>query len=440
MLHNKKLLYIFVFILIGSILFLLVCGIFFYFRIDSSISSITSLPSSNSYLFLGSNVSNIENCQTEKIGVIQNTNYHDPLNYLTENQQIKIEYQEEKSLNTLALALQRKEIGCAIIDKTSYEELSENHYLKQKTTILYEHVNNEQSDSPIFNTTTHILLSGIDSLGSAKINTRSDMNLIASVNLQRKEILLTSIPRDAYIKNYCLQQKGDKLTHTSNQGIQCTISALEDLLAIEIPYYVRISFSSVIEGANILGGLEIDVPMNFCEYDEYKRVIYLKKGKQTLNGSQVLALARHRYTLVDGDMARNRNQQLILEALIQKTKSFTTIFLIEDILKLVEKTVHTNFAKEEIYQLLYLQSQDMRPFTIHHQSISGYGEMKYTASIPNIKVSVLELSKNSLNSAKKQIKEMEEDISLANFTYSINKHPKIPTLDIKQGLSTCHIH
>lgn len=435
----KKIILLLIILLVAFSLVLGTIGVWFLYRFNQSMEILTTNSNSN-YLFLGVNKSIISDCQSQALGTLEEPLSQELSSLLATYLSQDFQLHNENSLNTLALSLKNDKIGCAIVDKDSYEALSNNHYLKKTASLLLDTTNEaKESTSPLFTQTVHILLSGIDTLGNARVNTRSDMNMLVSLNIDRKEVLLTSIPRDAYIKNTCMYNKLDKLTHTSNQGITCTVQSLEQLLSIDIPYYVRLSFSSVIEAVDLLGGLEIDVPINYCEYNEYKKIIYVHKGLQTLNGSQVLSLARHRYTLKGGDMDRNKNQQRILQALINKTMDFRTFLILEDILELLERNISTNLSKEDIYQLIQLQTQDTRPFTMRTQALKGYGKEAYTASIPTIPMSVLELSTSSLKQVTQQLNNMEKEIDLSSFMYSINTNQSPPSLEVQQGTSTCHL-
>ena len=90
----------------------------------------------------------------------------------------------------------------------------------------------------------NVYVTGIDTYGSVNTVSRSDVNLIVTVNPKTKQILMTSIPRDCEIN---LHSNGelDKLTHTGNYGTAETINTIQDLLDMEINYFVRTNFSGM---------------------------------------------------------------------------------------------------------------------------------------------------------------------------------------------------
>lgn len=115
-----------------------------------------------------------------------------------------------------------------------------------------ENVSSEGSKYTINNGTFNIYISGIDTSGSISNVSRSDANILVTVNTNTHEILLTSIPRDYYVT---LHSKGakDKLTHSGLYGINETVTTVEDLLDTEINYYVRVNFTTVIKLVDVLG-------------------------------------------------------------------------------------------------------------------------------------------------------------------------------------------
>lgn len=340
-------------------------------------------------------------------------------------------------------ALKQKKIAALIVTANTYEILDDSYHLKNKVRLVYEYVIDKPKETNLLETPFHVLITGIDQIGSSKKHARSDANVIASVNLQTKSILLTSIPRDSFIPNVCLKQVPDKLTHISLQGDMCTIQSLESLLGISISNHIKVSFTSVIELIDAIGGLEVQVPMTFCEYDETKKgVIHIKQGKQVLNGKQTLALARHRYTLYDGDIGRTKNQQLILNALLRKTTSPKLLGNMENILSLATKTVTTTLTQNQLYSLIRFQLEDTRPYIIQNQTLTGSFDTKITASMPYQAVSVVLLSNTTILDASNRMKEVSNGIDLSKFKYSTRQltiKKDVGETTGAKGTNRCHI-
>lgn len=262
-------------------------------------------------------------------------------------------------------------------------------------------------------TTRFFFFSGIDAASSN--SGRSDMNIIAGYNEKTNEVMLVSIPRDAYVNNPCLAYKSDKLTHTFNCGINNTIKTIEDLLAIDIESYAQLSFEDLTSSIDELGGLPYDVPFTFKEYDENHKLIYIKKGYQILKGKEVLALARHRKGLLYGDYARCANTQDLIKAMINEYLELSTI----PILINLAENIKTDIDKETLFNILYHAAS--KPLTINSYVIQGNGTNKVTASIPNLPLSVIVLDDSSIEKAKSLLASIKE-IDLSNLNYSVNDY------------------
>ncbi len=396
-------------------------------QFDHTISHMTEIDDNSMHIRLIARIDQddeIASYHNKKVGIY--TSDYDAqqlfLDYANSQYQIHLVPQQFASAQEGYEALKANKIAALIVTANTYEMLDDTQHLKNKVRLVYEYVVDQPKETNLLETPFHILITGIDQIGSSKKHARSDANLVASVNLQTKSILLTSIPRDAFIPNVCLKQVPDKLTHISLQGDMCTIQSLETLLGISISNHIKVSFTSVIELIDAIGGLEIQVPMTFCEYDETKKgVLHIKQGKQVLNGRQTLALARHRYTLYDGDIGRTRNQQLILNALLRKTTSPKLLGNMETILSLAAKTVTTSLSQNQLYSLIRFQLEDTRPYIIQNQTLSGAFGTKITASMPYQAVSVVLLSNTTIQDTSSRMKEVAQGIDLSKFRYSANK-------------------
>ena len=108
----------------------------------------------------------------------------------------------------------------------------------------------------------NVYVTGIDTYGSVNTVSRSDVNLIVTVNPKTKQILMTSIPRDCEIE---LDRNGkmDKLTHTGIYGTSETINTIENFLDMQINYYARTNFSGITNIIDALGGITVESDYSF---------------------------------------------------------------------------------------------------------------------------------------------------------------------------------
>lgn len=230
-----------------------------------------------------------------------------------------------------------------------------------------------------------VYISGIDTRENKLLrNSRSDVNLLATVNPESHEILLVSIPRDYYVETVCEPDMGcmngsmDKLTHTGLHGPETTEMTLEKLFETSINYNVRVNFSSLVNVVDELGGITIYNPNTFtCLHGNY----YFKEGDVTLNGDQALGFVRERYSFTDGDRERGRNQMRVMTALINKMMSPKILTNFTGIMNSLSSSFETNMSDKDIKALVQAQLADPAQWTIYSYSVTGSGGTDYAAEL-----------------------------------------------------------
>lgn len=198
-----------------------------------------------------------------------------------------------------------------------------------------------------------ILFVGIDDSEKREQGTdhsRSDALMLATLNNKDKSVKLLSIPRDSYVYIPYVGYQ-DKITHAhAYGGTQATIDTVENLLNVPVDYYYRLNFDAFIQIVDALGGIEVKVPYALHELDENdKRTVNLKPGKQVLDGSEALALARTRHQ--DSDIQRGERQQMILKAIIKKASSVSSFTKYDNILAAIGNNMKTNMTFGEMKSL-----------------------------------------------------------------------------------------
>lgn len=257
--------------------------------------------------------------------------------------------------------------------------------------------------------TVNIFLSGSDSR-SKKLpySTLSDVNMIVTINPKEHKVLLTSIPRDYYVQLHGTKGYKDKLTHAGVYGIDMSINTIEDFMNIEIDYYIKVGFQSVIKLVDLVGGVDIYSDSSFktlCN-DGGAESVYVKKGINHFTGAQALSYARERYAYNTGDIHRVQNQQQIIEAVANKIVTNKSILLKYDtILNSFSELYKTNIQNEFVTLLIKEQLENIEKWNIEKQTLTGYGSSNYTYSMPNQKLYVMVPDNNSINNAVNKIKE-----------------------------------
>ncbi|HDR4736115.1 TPA: LCP family protein [Bacillus cereus] len=185
---------------------------------------------------------------------------------------------------------------------------------------------------------------------------RTDALLLATFNKDSKTVKLLSIPRDTY--TYIpVEKKKDKITHAhaygstkngKDGGPQASIDAVEKLLNVPVDYFVKFNFKSFMKIVDDLGGIEVDVPVEFTEQDsnDTADAIHLKKGVQKLNSEEALALARTRH--IDSDAMRGQRQQLVIEAILEKLTSVGSVTKVGNIIDDINGQFVTNLTFDDM--------------------------------------------------------------------------------------------
>ena len=314
---------------------------------------------------------------------------------------------------TLSSDLKDNKINSMLLDKTYYNMLlDENEISEDDIKLIYsfnievkKKVTKQSVDTlKPFN----IFLSGSDARSNyIASKTRSDVNMIISVDPKKKTILLTSIPRDYYVSVYGKTGLKDKLTHAGIYGIDTSVKTVENLFDINIDYYIKVGFSSVIEVVNLIDGIDIESDKAFISHcgDGGAIKTNVKKGMNHFNGGQALSYARERYAYSLGDRHRILNQQQVLEAVINKVATDKSILLKYDkLLKSLSKLYKTNIPSELISLLVKNQLEDMSSYKIERQSVSGSDASMNTYTAPSKKRYVMIPYEKDVKRASKNIK------------------------------------
>ena len=314
---------------------------------------------------------------------------------------------------TLSSDLKDNKINSMLLDKTYYNMLlDENEISEDEVKLIYSFNIEVKKKVTKQNVDTlkpfNIFLSGSDARSNyIASKTRSDVNMIISVDPKEKTILLTSIPRDYYVSVYGKTGLKDKLTHAGIYGIDTSVKTVENLFDINIDYYIKVGFSSVIEVVNLIDGIDIESDKAFVSHcgDGGAIKTNVKKGMNHFNGGEALSYARERYAYALGDRHRILNQQQVLEAVINKVTTDKSILLKYDkLLKSLSKLYKTNIPSELISLLVKNQLEDMSGYKIERQSVSGSDASMNTYTAPSKKRYVMIPYEKDVKKASENIK------------------------------------
>ena len=310
---------------------------------------------------------------------------------------IKYSTEDYSSLEDLVYALYDSKVDAICLNEKYRDILHETEAFfafNTSTKVVYQNVHyveREASDNesdPVNDITKDaftILVSGNDSYGSLQdANTRSDANMLLTVNPKTGTILMTIIPRDYYVdlicpgdgEMACPEGSKDKLTHSGLLGIKSTEKSIENALGIKINYNVRINFSSVVNLVDALDGIDLDI-----KEGEQCDILYanmqpgLSVGKHHVDGETALAFARERHAYVNGDNQRVKNQQKVFKAIFKRIVSPKMITNYGKFMDALAVAFDTNISGDEISDFIKYELNNMPKWKFESYTI--YGESAY---------------------------------------------------------------
>lgn len=220
-----------------------------------------------------------------------------------------------------------------------------------------------------------VLLLGIDTGGEDRTEQgRSDTLMLATINPNTKQTVLTSIPRDSYteIVGYYEDDYNhfyDKINHAYAYGsVAMSMDTVEKLLDVPIDYYVAIDFKGMEDLVDALGGVEAYNDFAFVEKD-----IKFKQGLVKFDGHGALTYARMRDQDPEGDYGRQKRQRNIVEAIIKKGLRLESVTQYSKILKAVSDSLLTDLSFDEI-EVIALKYQEAFK-NIKMQQLQGVDDM-----------------------------------------------------------------
>ena len=335
--------------------------------------------------------------------------------------------EETNNYQTMVDKLYNEETDAIMIEESHRNIIEEkNPDFKDKTEVIYKIEIKTKTESIVKNVDVNkepfnIYISGIDTYGTIDSVSRSDVNIVATINPKTHQVLLTSIPRDYYVDLADTDSK-DKLTHAGIYGIDKSIKTIENLLDTEINYYVKVNFSSVQDIIDALGGVEVYSEYSFTGYEG----TIFQEGFNKVNGFQALDFARTRKTIPGGDRTRGQNQQALISAMIEKACSKEILTKYTSLLKSLEGSFQTNMSTDEITALIKNQIKEMAKWNVTSVNLDGYDGSGYTYSYSWELLYVMIPDEDSVIDAQQKIKDVLNNQTLESSYAENNGNVNIP--------------
>ena len=410
-------------LIIGYVLLLIVSvvscfGIYYTYTTDNFFSSLKEVKEKQMYYVVvkkDSDYSKLKDLNNKSMAVFENQseNYDKALDKVKDS--IKVKDKKYTNVNTIVKDLLDGNVDSLLINSNVKDLLDENVssfkdntkvIAKLSINIVKQENKNEEKEYENKNGSFNILISGIDTYGNISNVSRSDVNIIMTVNPNTHKVLLTSVQRDMYVQLHGTTGLKDKLTHAGLYGIDMSRQTIEDFLDVDIPYYIRLNFDSVVKLVDAIGGVDIYNDIAFKRYS-----LYFPKGNIHLNGKEVKEYSRERMLMPNGDWTRGEHQKTVITAIIKKiTNSKELLTNYGEILDSTKDVVQTNIPTDLIKKLVKDQLSTMSSWDVESTYVEGTGfDYRETYTMPGMDLYVTYPDEDSVKSVSKQIKDVLEE-------------------------------
>ncbi len=367
-----------------------------------------------------SGLENVNSLEGSKLGVLKTIGNEATKKSLADLKKNNVTYTKKTYDNMLGIlkALYDGEVDAIVLneayrsnvcDLEDYANFNNDTKVIHKTVYYTKENSSSLAVSDITSKPFNILISGNDSFGSLDENSRSDVDMLVTINPVTSTILLTSIPRDSYVKEVCNDYACnygayDKLTHTGIYGVDTTKDTIENMLDIDINYVYRVNFTSMIDIVDALGGVDVTVPegMAVSKFYTNSNLEGVHEGENHLDGKRALAYSRERKAYLDGDLQRARNQQQVLQAMFKKATSPEIIKNYTSLLKALVGAFDTNMTTQEITSFIKYQIQAKPSWKFEQFVLKGDNDLRMSAELGS-EVSVVILYDSYINIAHDKI-------------------------------------
>lgn len=406
-----------------SVIMIVILGIgtYYLYHTEKMMSNITNTvvqtDSVSAYVLKDSPAEDIQDTEGFTFGIlkeIDRENTDKAISDMESKVEFNLNCQEYEDMFSMVDELYENEIDAIIIndafvsligEEEGYESFTED--IRALTTTIQEkevEIKEPQTEDTEVNQGYFLAyISGIDTYGGVTNKSRSDVNILAAVNTETKQILLLSTPRDYYVELPISNGSKDKLTHAGIYGVEVSMGTLENLYDVDIDYFLRMNFSGFIDIVNALGGIDV--------YSEYaftvEPVMSYQKGYNHVNGLQALAFARERHSFGTGDNQRGKNQMEVIKAVIRKCTSPSVLSNYAELMESMAGTFETDMDESKIAELVNAQLFSGGDWNVVSYSVTGSNSSAQTYSMPGRSVYVMEPDMDSVEKAQELLERVK---------------------------------
>lgn len=396
---------------------------FTYKEVQEMVGVVTKVDNIQVYVLLEDKATNVVDAKDYTFGIlaVQDRENSDIVRAEIETEiETALTVREYNSVSELMQALYDKEVEAVILNSAYVsfveEDASYGDFVEKVKSIAYKDIEKEivvevvpeevpeeylYSGDRVFT----VYISGIDTSGSPNVTSRSDVNILLTANLDTRQILMISTPRDYYVPLSISGGVRDKLTHAGIYGIDVSKDTLGMLYGVQVDDYIKINFTGFKEIIDELGGVTVWSEYSFSSQDGATGVTYsYYEGYNELNGQEALLFARTRKAFGTGDRQRGKNQMAVIEAVINKMVSSDILYNYTDVLDAISDSMVTSMTYEEISELVKFQLNDMRGWDIVSYSVNGYDSSNTTYSAGSQMLYVMVPNEETVEQAKEYLR------------------------------------
>ena len=240
-----------------------------------------------------------------------------------------------------------------------------------------------------------LYISGIDVWGWVGKQSRSDVNLLLTVNPQTHQILMVTTPRDFYVPLSISNGAKDKLTHAGLYGTQCSQDTMGMLYNVNIDYNFRVNFSGFEKIIDTLGGVDVWTNYDFT----VEPIKHYVKGENHLTGLEALAFVRERHAFKAGDRVRGIHQMATAKAVFEQVVYSDWLNDYEQLANDLSEFYETTMPFSVLQSLAETQKKEGAHWDIRTYSSDGKGTSGVTYSGGSKALSVIEPNYDTVNEA-----------------------------------------
>ena len=269
---------------------------------------------------------------------------------------------------------------------------------------------NSSADAAVTDEVYTIYVSGIDTRGEMTASSRSDVNIILTVNTRTKQILMISTPRDYFVPLSISNGVPDKLTHAGIYGVNVSMDTLNMLYDININYYFRLNFAGFEKIIDALGGITVNSDYEFDSQNT--KGYHFNKGENHLNGEQALVFTRERYAFKEGDRQRGRDQMAVIQGVVDKATQPAFLKNYLSVMDSLDGCFETNVPYDIIASLVRRQLDEGGSWQVLYYSADGTGDTQKPYSMSQ-KAYVMIPDQTTVDKAKTLMKKVREGFMLS---------------------------